>query len=499
MSEQVATSSQPKKYELGQTIAKNALFITLGSAGLKALNFIFNVYIVRRLGDHRYGDYSTVLAFVGLFQIFAELGISQYVMREIARDRTKSTSYFWNLVAVRMLLALTGIAGITLGARIAGYSPMLVWAIFIYTCTFILAAIEMPLETILTANERLDYISALGILGQFVFVVIGGIFLLSGMGFQWLIVASLLSFIPQIALSSWAIHHNHLGRMPFNINPRTWLGMIKAGLPFGMISLALTITFNLDTVMLSKMVPNNVVAWYKVAYNLELSLLFFFTGFSVAIVPSLSRTYMQNQAEVERWYYRSVKFIMLLSLPVAVGGTLIAGPLIHFLYTAEFAPAASALEIIIWDVPVLMFAAFCGNMTTIVGEERWAALIYGLSAVTNIVLNLYAIPHYGILGAAVVTVATDVVSSVLFYYLLKRKLKLPDMGGIIIRVLIASGIMGVIVAFIRHLNLFIVIAAGMLVYAGLVFIFRMLDESEWSAILRLLRRGKAPQVTNEAQ
>lgn len=65
-------------------VAKNALVITLGSLALKAINFIYNVAVIRQLGDDRFGQLSTVTAFVGLFSIFAELGVSQYVMREIA-------------------------------------------------------------------------------------------------------------------------------------------------------------------------------------------------------------------------------------------------------------------------------------------------------------------------------------------------------------------------------------------------------------------------------
>jgi O-antigen/teichoic acid export membrane protein len=75
------------------------------------------------------------------------------------------------------------------------------------------------------------------------------------------------------------------------------------------------------------------------------------------------------------------------------------------------------LRIIIWDVPLLLFASFSGNMTTIVGEERSAARIYAGAAVTNILLNLVFIPLYGYMGASVVTVVTDLVAGVPFYIL----------------------------------------------------------------------------------
>src|SRR3990172_741922 len=185
MSESAAVENRPPGHS-GRTIAKNAFFITLGSTALKLVNFAFSVYVVRSLGDDRYGRYSIVIAFAGLFQIFAELGMSQYVMREIARDRSRTRLLFWNLAAVRFLLALLAIVGITAAGALVGYSPDIVLGIFIYSCSFVLASLYAPLETVLKANERFDYVSSLTVLGQLVFELLGTIVLRSGMGFLWL-------------------------------------------------------------------------------------------------------------------------------------------------------------------------------------------------------------------------------------------------------------------------------------------------------------------------
>ena len=165
MFESAATANQPEP-GLVQTIFKNTIYVTAGEVVLKALTFLFNVYVIRQLGDERFGQYSIVLAYVGLFQIFVELGMTQYVMREIARDRRKTQSLLWNLVILRVLLAILGIVVITLSGMMVGYSPELVLGIFIYTFSFLLAAFYTPLSAVLTANERLDYTMALSILGR---------------------------------------------------------------------------------------------------------------------------------------------------------------------------------------------------------------------------------------------------------------------------------------------------------------------------------------------
>jgi len=474
---------------LARTIIKNTLFVTLGSVALKLLNFAFSIYVVRRLGDDRFGQYSIVLAFTGLFSIFAELGMTQFAMREIAQDRSKTGSLLGNLMALRLVLALVAIIGITLGAAAVGYPDELVLGIFLHTIGYLLSAIAVPMETVLNANERLDYVTAQLVLGQLTFVVLGALFLLSGLGYVWLIVAGLVSILPQIGLNAWVVHRHRLMSFRVHIDPRLWFQLMRSGLPFGVISLALTIAFSIDTVMLSMFQPDYVVGWYNVAYHLVRSISLFLGGFSVAIIPTLSKTYVDNVSEVEQWYHRSVKVIILLTLPIAVGGALVAFPLIRFLYTDDFLPSALALQILIWDLPLLMFTGFCGNITTVIRQEKAAARIYTLNALANILLNLYTIPRYGLVGAALVTVITDLVGALQFHFLLRRRLHQPDMTFVLARIIIAALLMGGLVWQLNGLHMFVQIALGGLVYLGLVVLFRLLDESEWSLIQRVLHRA----------
>ena len=481
-------SELTKQPNLGRTIFKNTAFVTLGSVALKTINFLFGVYVIRRLGDDRFGQYSAVLAFVGLFQIFAELGMSQYVMREIAEDRRKTPSLFWNLVLVRAMLALLAMVGITAAAKAASYAPEMVLGVLIYTATFVLSAIEAPLETVLTANERFDYVTSMTILGQISFAVFGAGFLFGGLGFVWLIVASLLSLLPKIILGVWAVRRNHLLDFPVEIRPQEWPQLVRAGLPFGIISLALTIAYSIDTVMLRMFHPDNVVGWYNAAYSLTLSITFLSKGFKDAIVPTLTRTYSEEPHQVDRWYFRTVKVLILISLPLAVGGMIVAYPLIRFLYTDEFLPSALALQILIWDLPFVMFASFCGNMTTIVKEERSAAKIYTINALANIVLNFIFIPRYGFVAASVVTVVTDLIGAVQFYALLHGKLNLPDLRSIMFRTILAAAGMGFVVWMARSQHLFVMIALGVVVYGVLVLVLRLLDQTEWALISRGLQK-----------
>jgi O-antigen/teichoic acid export membrane protein len=230
------------------------------------------------------------------------------------------------------------------------------------------------------------------------------------------------------------------------------------------------------------------VGWYGAAYGLIFTMTSFMSGFKDAMVPSLSRVYVHDPLQVEQWYFRTVKVIILISLPIAIGGVVIAYPLIRFLYTEEFLPSALALQILVWDIPFLMFAAFCGNMTTIIKFEKSAARIYTLNAALNVILNLLFIPRYGIIAASIVTVVTDIFSALQFYLLLHRQLKLPNLSSVLMRTLLAAGTMGVVVGLLGRQHLFVIIPIGVVVYFALALLLRLLDEDEWNFIRRVSKK-----------
>jgi O-antigen/teichoic acid export membrane protein len=466
-------------------VFKNTAFIMLGSFVLRILNFLFRIYIVRSLGDERFGRYSTVLAFVGIFQIFVELGMTQYFMREVSRDRAKANEFFWNLVATRMLLAIVGIFGITYASYLAGYSTELMIGVGIFTITFLLSAVDSPIEALLVANERFDYVTAKNVLSQITFVGFGAIFMYFHFGFLWLIVAGIIGQIPQIGLGVWAVLRQNLMPRPVKFFPSRWHFLMRSGLPFGIISLSLSITYSVDTVILKNFQSDQVVGWYNAAYGLIFTISSLISGFKDALVPTLSRAYISSPDLVERWYFRTVRVLILISLPIVIGGMLIAFPLIHFLFTDEYLPSALALQILIWDIPFMMFAAFCGNMTTIIKFEKYAARIYTLNAILNIVLNLILIPRYGMIAASIVTVVTDIFSAIQFYILLHKELRLPKLSDVILRTLLASGIMGLLVWGLGQQQLFLMIAVGVLSYLFLVVGLRILDRDELAFIQRV--------------
>jgi O-antigen/teichoic acid export membrane protein len=488
----VEVSSPPR--DLGGTILRNTLAATAAAWTIKILNFAFIIYVVRILGDAGLGRYATVVAFVGLFSVFSELGLAQYVERSVARDPSQAERLFGNLVALRMLLAVAGVVVVTGLAYALGYDPEIVAGIFLLTLTFLLSAVAVPLTTLLSANERFDLLSGIHVIVQLLTMAAGFILLQVGAGFFALLLTGFIVMPIQILLTLYAVRRHDLGTLSLRMTPDTWPTLIRASIPFGLTSLALTFNFNVDTVILGFFHSDSVVGWYNAAYRLVFNAVGIVGGFLAVMTPSIAREHQRDPERVARWVRSSIRWMLLFSIPASAGMSLLAPRVIALLYGSGYSSAGPALAILAWDIPLLLLNSFFGNVTAAIGLERPAAKIYLGSAGLNVVLNLLFIPTFGIVAAATVTIATDVISAGLFFALLRRAMGMVDLGRTASGVAAATALMGVVVWLLGSTALPIVIVAGGVVYALAAMRLGVLDIA---ALVRVFRRG-APEVTHGA-
>ena len=84
----------------------NAALLTAASLAAKGCGFVLLLVAARVLGKDGFGEYSQVMAFVGLFAVATDLGLSTLAVRDVAQERALLPRYVGNVLALRLLLAL---------------------------------------------------------------------------------------------------------------------------------------------------------------------------------------------------------------------------------------------------------------------------------------------------------------------------------------------------------------------------------------------------------
>jgi PST family polysaccharide transporter len=181
--------------------------------------------------------------------------------------------------------------------------------------------------------------------------------------------------------------------------------MLKAGFPLVLTTLASGIYHRIDQVMLHKMSGDRVLGPYVIAVQLtEL-----FSALPIALMTSLFPALSQNAKDEEkfkRYLGETYRFLLVIVFAACAVMSPVAAPVIELFYGKEYLPTASLLIVLVWSEVPIFFAAVLGSALIAKNLQRHTPLPALLCAGINVLLNLWAIPHYGALGASWATVVS---------------------------------------------------------------------------------------------
>lgn len=465
----------------------------IAHVAIKVLSFIFTIVVIRQLGATEYGQYAAVLAFGAIFVFFADLGLSPYTVRQVARLRDQPDGskqirdLFGSVLALRFLLSLITAVAIILTAWLTGRPYEMVVGVALGTIGLILYSVQGAAESVLVGFERIDISAGAHVVHQLVFVLLGAASLMLAMGYYGLIFANLAG-ITLMTLVCWRAIRQ-LGVRPGLPLPGTWLPLVKASIPFGVIGFALGLSYKFDSVLLNIHAGDVATGYYNSAYNLIFSVLVISNVVNTALYPSLSRQSVALPQTLPAIQERMLRYLLLIALPIAVGGSLLAYPIVTTLYGADYISAALPLAILIWVVPFMFVTEFLGYVIVVSGAERRVAWAISLSTGVNVMLNLLLIPIYGLLAASILTVLTEAVLLVQYAWVLRAKLNRFDWNLVLLRPLVAVLLMGIVVALLHDAVLPISIGIGAMVYIGALLLLGVIGKPEFDLLSGLRRRA----------
>ncbi len=158
---------------------------------------------------------------------------------------------------------------------------------------------------------------------------------------------------------------------------------------------------------------------------------------------------LQVRETLEKYF----RFLIAIALPIGVGGSLLALQLIVVLAGDDFRPAAPVLSILVW-APAVLLAYIVANSLVISQLTKLAVIITGINVVVNIVGNLLLLPHFGIKAAATLTVASELIQAIFYFYFIYSRITKFSIVKYLWRPIFASAVMGVVLIYVRDLQVF---------------------------------------------
>jgi len=472
-----------------QRLAKNTTLLFVSQMISYLLGFFITMYTARYLGTSGFGVLSTALNLAYIFAVFTDLGLSTIVTREISRDKSLQTKYFTNTTILRLGLALLTFVLIVLFVNIVNlvhqqYPPQTVLAIYIIGASIIFNGLSGTFTAIFQALQKMEYQSISLILNS-VLMLIGtiiAIYFSKDIIFfaELYVIANVACLIFILAVYFWKYS---IPKWDFDIN------FIKvtliAALPLSIVSIFTLIAFRVDTVLLSLFKTSVDVGIYSAPYNLFNAFLFLPAAFTISVFPIFSQFFISAKDSLKFTYQKSFKYLTILSLPIAVGVTLLAEPIILLIYKSSFLPSVPVLQILIWTVPITFLNYIFGSILPAMNRQTTLLKITFISMVFNIVLNLWAIPHYSYIGASIVTVLTEVIVIVLCFFVLSKSFCSVNIKNVILKPAVASAIMAGFILTV-HTNLFLEIIISIVIYFAVLLLIQTFDREDHDILVQII-------------
>jgi O-antigen/teichoic acid export membrane protein len=207
-------------------------------------------------------------------------------------------------------------------------------------------------------------------------------------------------------------------------------------------------------------------------------------AFISLFLPVITELFSKRKINEIKDIFRKVsKWIFFVSFPVFLIMFFFSEHIINIIFGQNYITGATALSILVFGYLIHSFTHTAGNILSMKKKTKHIFMITFIFGISNILLNYFFIPIWGINGAAIATTTSYVIGS--FFYLLSNKIwGIKIFFPVRIKPLIKSILAGIIsIAFVYYITnlifeqvpfygFIVVFVIFIIVYSALLFIFR---------------------------
>jgi len=438
-----------KKALVANIVAQIAGKIVLSIIGLFVIT-----QLCRYLSVDAFGSYTLAFSIVGFFCPLVEMGMNTIAVREISQGRASGASLLTGILLIKLALTVASVVIILLVCLAMNYSSEVRLMTIMASLTLV-STLLGTFEIYLIVLQRMYILVVSQVVSNLVLLAAVIYMIKTGSRLQVIILTQVACAALTYMIIIFAIRREIVLKKPdFSM----MLPFGKSSLQQGISSIIVSYFNSIDMVIISKLIGTGAVAYYGAAYRIIGLMIFVPHAVMMSLYPILLHFKSRNDQDFNLVFRYSFYILMLVAIPAATWITLYADPLIRFIYTGKYEHAVSALQILVWS-GVFTFASFLAGYTlVIINRQRFGIFVSLAALLVNVALNLLLIPYYGIEGAALVTVATELCVSLMLYLYIYRHEKLAPFSKKLIRVVFA--VCGTVMVSLLTHNFHVLIAAA---------------------------------------
>lgn len=422
------------------SIKRNTILNIMKSLMTVVFPLITFPYISRVLGAENVGKINFGNSIVSYISLIATLGVATYAVRECSKVRTdkdklsKIASQIYSINIVSTLIAY-----IILFILLIFVKPFENYRQLIIIQSSVVLFTTLGTDWINTAMEDFKYITYRSFVVQIVSLVCMFIFVREPDDYMRYALICVLS-------SSGGYLINMFYRKKFCTIRFTLDCNINKHLPpiLLMFSLILTQTIyvNSDMTLLGLFRGDYEVGLYSVSVKIYTIVNTLVASIAFVVMPRMSELFARKDyKEINNLIRYTLNCIVTLGLPCIVGINVITKEIIEIIAGNEYMGATISLHIL----TIALLMSFLGGILSNVimlpsGREKICLKVSLISAVVNVVFNIFLIPLYGLNAAAATTALAEMVGLCIMITKIEKEIIIDRVSKIVVAPLIGCGL-----------------------------------------------------------
>ena len=378
------------------------------------IGMFVGIWVARYLGPEQFGILNFAAAFVALFGVVATLGLSSIVVRDLVKEPENANSILGTAFILQFLSGMLA------------YTLVVITIFFFQPDDSLVRFIVIVLGFVLVfkASEVAKYWFESQVMSKYTVWVENSVFLFMSitqvililnhaplMGFVWVAVASGLSVsIGLIGVYSWRVGGISAWRFDFN-RAKT---LLKDSWPLLLSGMAIMVYMRIDQIMLGQMLGSGAVGIYSAAVRISEVWYFIPMAIAASVFPSVIKIKKESEQDYIVRFQRLFNIMVMLGVVVAIPVTFFSDWIITQLFGSTYIKAGAVLIVHIWSGIFVSLGITSGMWLVNENLQRLAFYRTLVGAVVNIVANIFLIPYFGVVGAAVGTLLSQFIAAYLF-------------------------------------------------------------------------------------
>ena len=449
--------------------------------GAQALSALINVAGMVLLGGYLaasgYGQYAFYYALVPLIATISDLGVGVIITREVARDRALGARYLGDAILIKGAVSAVLLLLVALAApRLLDPAPALLMVLV--TAAGLLDIGQDVGVWLFRGNDRQDLEGLVLLVGQALWIAGIAACAFWKLPVAFAIGVSAAAFALRMAMAAGILSRS-LYLPVFAPDWRRIRSLIAEGLPFGLAMFIVVLYGRSGVLLLKGLANDSEVAYFNIAYMLSQPLGFISSALSISAFPSFARRAQLGASGIGPVLRKTIKYQLVMAMPIAVGLSLLAERVIPFLFHGGgFANAGPALRILSLGLPLIFLNLTSRYVLAAMDSQR--SYLYAILAglMVNVGLGAAFAAPLGAAGASLGLLGGELAVFLMCQRTLGRHVGVSAVLSELGRPALAAVVMGLVVIALGSMSLLLVPVIGAAVYVAMLFALRVFGRDE---------------------